>query len=168
MYTRDNFWKDFHSHLIWVNKLKSKYYLMFFILNISKATLRAWFGTICVQKQPLEVFCKKGVLRNFAKFTRKHLLKGIFLQAALLKKVLQHRCFSVNFVNFLRTPVLQNISGGCFLIINSVFMIDETNKTFVWNTWSLFNTVFLYLSFTGMWLMWFSLGTFPVFSKMNN
>ena len=24
------------------------------------------------QKQPPEVFCKKGVLRNFAKFTEKH------------------------------------------------------------------------------------------------
>ena len=31
------------------------------------------------QKQPPEVFCKKGVLRNFAKFTGKHLCQSLFL-----------------------------------------------------------------------------------------
>ena len=30
------------------------------------------------QKQPPEVFCKKGVLRNFAKFTGKHLCQSLF------------------------------------------------------------------------------------------
>ena len=46
-----------------------------------------------------EVFCEKGVLRNFAKFTGKHAAP-----ATLLKKRLCHRCFPVNFVKFLRTP----------------------------------------------------------------
>ena len=55
-----------------------------------------------------EVFCKKGVLRNFAKFTGKHLWP-----ATLLKKGLWHRCFPVNFAKFLRTPFLQN-TDGCF------------------------------------------------------
>ena len=31
------------------------------------------------QKQPPEVFCKKGVLRNFKKFTGKHLCQSLFL-----------------------------------------------------------------------------------------
>ena len=31
-----------------------------------------------IQKQPPEVFCKKGVLRNFAKFTGKHLCQSLF------------------------------------------------------------------------------------------
>ena len=31
-----------------------------------------------IQKQPPEVFCKKGVLRNFAKFTGKHLCQSFF------------------------------------------------------------------------------------------
>ena len=31
-----------------------------------------------------------------------------------LKKRLWHRCFSVNFAEFLRTPFLQKSSGGCF------------------------------------------------------
>ena len=30
------------------------------------------------QKQPPEVFCKKGVLRNVAKFTGKHLCQRLF------------------------------------------------------------------------------------------
>ena len=44
-----------------------------------------------------DVFCKKGVLRNFTKF------RGL-RPATLLKKRLCHRCFTVNFEKFLRTP----------------------------------------------------------------
>ena len=34
-----------------------------------------------VQKQsPLEVFCEKGVLKNFAKFTEKHLCWSLFVK----------------------------------------------------------------------------------------
>ena len=58
-----------------------------------------------------DVFCKKGVLRNFTKFRGKHLCQSVFFDkdaglrpATLLKKRLWHRCFPVNFVNFLRTP----------------------------------------------------------------
>ena len=60
-----------------------------------------------------EVFCKKGVLGNFTKFTGKHLCQGLFFDkvadlgpAILLKKRLWHRCFPVNFGKFLRTPFL--------------------------------------------------------------
>ena len=35
-------------------------------------------GTSCFQKQPPEVFYKKGVLRNFTKFTGKHLCQRLF------------------------------------------------------------------------------------------
>ena len=57
-----------------------------------------------------DVFHKKGgVLRNFAKFTRKHLCQRLFFNktahhrpATLFKKSLWHRCFPVNFANFLR------------------------------------------------------------------
>ena len=67
---------------------------------------RRWFRKLCVSYKIVkenisfrssrpEPFCKKGVLRNFAKFTGKHLF---------LKKRLWHRCFPVNFVKFLRTP----------------------------------------------------------------
>ena len=57
-----------------------------------------------------DVFYKKDVLRNFAKFTEKHLCQSLFFNkvaglrpATLLKKRLCHRCFPVNFVKFLRT-----------------------------------------------------------------
>ena len=32
-----------------------------------------------MQKQPSEGFFKKGVMRNFAEFTRKHLYRNLFL-----------------------------------------------------------------------------------------
>ena len=57
-----------------------------------------------------EVFCKKGFLINFAKFTGKHLCQSLFFNssvlrlATLLKKSLWHMCFPVNFTKFLRTP----------------------------------------------------------------
>ena len=30
------------------------------------------------QKQPLEVFCEKGFLKNFSKFTERHLGQSLF------------------------------------------------------------------------------------------
>ena len=61
-----------------------------------------------------EVFCKKGVLRNFAKFTGKPLHQSLCFNknaglrlAILLKKELWHRCFPVNFAKFLRTPIFK-------------------------------------------------------------
>ena len=61
---------------------------------------------------------KKGVLRNFAKFTGKHLGQSLLFNkvaglrpATLLKGRLWHRCFPVNFAKFVRAPFLQNTSG---------------------------------------------------------
>ena len=61
---------------------------------------------------------KKDVLRNFTKFTEKHLRQSLFCKkiaalrpATLLKKKLWHSCFPVNFAKFLRTPFLQNTPG---------------------------------------------------------
>ena len=34
------------------------------------------------------------------------------------KKRLQHRCFLANFTKFLRTPFLQNTSGGCWNVMD--------------------------------------------------
>ena len=56
---------------------------------------------------------KKGVLRNFTKFTGKQLCQSLFFckvvglwPGTLLKKRLWHRCFPVNFAKFTRTPFL--------------------------------------------------------------
>ena len=56
-----------------------------------------------------EMFCRKGVLKNFAKFTGNHLCQSLFFNkdlrpATLLKKRLWHRCFLVNIAKFLRAP----------------------------------------------------------------
>ena len=67
------------------------------------------------QKQPPEVFYKKGVLENFANFTGKNLFKPIFDKVAGLKtceyieKRLQYRSFPIKFWKFLRTSFLKNI-----------------------------------------------------------
>ena len=60
-----------------------------------------------------EVFYKKGVLRNFAKFIGKHLCQSLFFNkvaglgpATLLKKRLWYRCFPLNIAKFLKTPFL--------------------------------------------------------------
>ena len=70
-----------------------------------------------------EVFCKKGVLRNFIKFAGKHLCHSLFFNkvacqslffnkvaglrpAVWLKKRLWRRYFPVNFAKFLRIPFL--------------------------------------------------------------
>ena len=62
---------------------------------------------------------RKGVLRNFTRFTGKHLCQSLFFicvrLATLLKKRLWHRCFPVNFAKFLRTLFLQNTFGRLFL-----------------------------------------------------
>ena len=57
-----------------------------------------------------EIQFPKGVLRNFVKFTGKHLCQSLFFNkvaglrpAALLKKRLWHRYFLVNSEKFLRT-----------------------------------------------------------------
>ena len=67
---------------------------------------------------------KKGVLKNFAKFTGKTCARVSLLiklqawgprPATLLKKRLWHKCVPVNFVKFLRTNFLQNTSGRLLL-----------------------------------------------------
>ena len=61
----------------------------------------------------LEVFCRKGVLRNFEKFTGKHLCQSLLFNkvaglrtVTLLKKRFWCRCFPVNFSKFLKTPFI--------------------------------------------------------------
>ena len=73
-----------------------------------------WIGLFSVwsfRSSRPEVFCTKGVLKHFANFTGKHLRQSLFFNkaadlrpATLLKNRPWHRCFSVNFAKFLRTP----------------------------------------------------------------
>ena len=68
------------------------------------------------------VFCKKDVLTNFTKFTRKHLrktevegLQGL-QSLTFSKKRFRRRCFLVNSAKFLITLPLKNPLDGCFCI----------------------------------------------------
>ena len=90
-----------------------------------------------------EVFCKKDVLRNFAKFTGKHLCQSLFFNkvaglrpATLLKKRLWQRCFPMNFLRFLRTPLLQNTSGGCFWTYSKPFVRLDIQNPSIFSTLS--------------------------------
>ena len=74
-----------------------------------------------------EVFYKKVVLRNFAKFTRKHLRQRVFFNKVaglrlFIKKGLWHRCFLVNFAKFLRTPFVTEHMW--WLLLNTVNISD--------------------------------------------
>ena len=71
-----------------------------------------------------DVFCKKDVLKIFAKFIGKNLCWSPFLNRpkTLLKRILQDRCFPVSFAKFLRTLFIQNTSGRLLLSF----------RTFVW------------------------------------
>ena len=79
--------------------------------KIIKAPLWAtWYNFPDKNRSSLsEVFCKKGVPRNFSKFTGKHLWQGLSFNklagrpATLLKKIPWHRRFPVNFEKFLKT-----------------------------------------------------------------
>ena len=66
-------------------------------------------------------FVKKVLLKNFSKFTGKHLSQSLYFNkvarrrpATLLKKRLWHRCFPVNFAKSLRTPSLIEHLRCCF------------------------------------------------------
>ena len=95
--------------VIFLERQKQK---QFFILYLCLIQLKSC-NCIKIEKQPPEVFCKKGVSKNFTKFTGKHLCQSLFLNKVadlrpetLLRKRLWHRCFPVNFANFLRIPFI--------------------------------------------------------------
>ena len=119
------------SSTISVRKILHNYNLQFLLLYIQfigyshKGTL----GTLLYNNMNLGSFVcfirsshrrcsiKKGVPRDIAKFTGKHLCQSLFLNkvavlrpATLLKKRHLHRCFPVNFAKFLRTTFCRNTS----------------------------------------------------------
>ena len=95
------------------------------------------------QKQLLEAFCRKKCSLKFRKIHRKtsvpefrvsFLIKLQAAPATLLKKRLWHRCFPVNFLNFLRTPFLQNTSGRLLLHVAKSPYLVTTRKNKVMGT----------------------------------
>ena len=62
----------------------------------------------------------KNVLKNFAKFTGKHLCQSLLFNQTLLKKRLWRRYLPANFSKFLRIPFLQSTSGRLLLLVGRV------------------------------------------------
>ena len=87
----------------------------------------------------LYVFCKIGVLSNFGKLTKTHPCRSLFFNkavdprpATLLKTIIRHRYFPVNFAKFLRTlyraaPVAASVKQ----ILNQ-FVPSSNKKTWIW------------------------------------
>ena len=93
-----------------------------------------------VRSSDLMCSIKKGVLKNFATFTEKHLCQILFFNkvrpATLLKKRLWHRCFAVNFERFLKTPIF--IEHLQWLLLQSHVKIQSS-----WSEWAKSLQVFL-------------------------
>ena len=94
------------------------------------------------RSSPRKVLYKKGVLKNFTKFRRKHLCQSLFFSkvadlrpATLLQKILWHMYFPVNFARFLRifffTEHLQTTtSGHSWVVALRCCEIEYPNHTF--------------------------------------
>ena len=96
---------------------------VYFLMFICHAKFMASenFASIKSRSSHLRFSIKKGVVRNFAKFTGNNLCPSFYFNkvaglrpATLSKKRLWHRCFPVNFAKFPGKPFLQNTSSGCF------------------------------------------------------
>ena len=86
--------------------------------------LRLFFGLLLTKRyrrSRSEVFCKKDVLRNIAKFTGKHLCQRFFFNKVA---GLWHRCFPVNLAKFLTTSFFtEHLRWQLLKIILSINLI---------------------------------------------
>ena len=89
-----------------------------------------------------QIFYKIAALKNFTKFKWKHLRPV----AKSVKKRLQHRCFPVNFVKFLKTPFLQNTSGQLLLNFFIYFTVSLPPSELIENRLFPFLNMFYYKS----------------------
>ena len=98
-----------------------------------------------IKKHPPEGLCKKGVLKKSHKIHLKTpVLASLFNRVSgprsttLLKRRLQHRCFQVNFVKFLRTPFLQNTSVICLTVSFQKEVLYICSKLLLLEKWTKF------------------------------
>ena len=106
------------------------------------------------------MFYKIVVLKDFAKFTGKHLCWSFFVKrracnsikkslraCSFIKNRFEHQCFPMNFMKFLKTPLLYNTSGRLLVIL---VMRDSLNVFLAFSTspphlfLNMFVTVFLF------------------------
>ena len=71
--------------------------LLIFVSYISYFTFNKKCLTSFMRSSHSEMFCQKGVLKNFSKLAGKHLCQSLFFnKVAGLRPRLWHRCFPVN------------------------------------------------------------------------
>ena len=136
------FWSIKYIHnreykMYWQNEKIAKLWVLSIFLT--KEGLNKYIKLLCEMKlrEITDVFCKKGVLRNFAKFTWKHLCWSLFFNKlaglrpeSLLKRDSDTGVFRWILWNFLRTPFLQNLCSGCFFIKDLFLSIFCNDKSF--------------------------------------
>ena len=102
---------------------------------------------------------RKGVPRNFAKFTGKHLRQSLFFNKVgglspeackFIKKRLWHRCFPVNFAKFLRAPFLTE-HVLWLLLIKTLHTYDVNESTKFMNKYIPIDMVNILLSSIATW-----------------
>ena len=124
----------YRASTLWA-KVLPEYKLAISLNNLKRKT-KKWKKENCqcwlCRSSRLELFCKTGVLKNFTKFTGKHLCQRRFLNkvaglrsTSLLKKRLCHRYFPVNFVNFLRAPFSIEHLWWLLLIMQNVNSVSS-------------------------------------------
>ena len=120
--------KNFFSRSLFIQKVPSDMFDSVLNTPLELLTIFAKSSILDVQLRSeyadgtVNYFCKrlrsshrrssvrKGVLRNFAKFTAKHLCQSLFFN----KLQAWHWCFPVNFAKFLRTPFQEITLDDCF------------------------------------------------------
>ena len=80
------------------------------LVTLSKSNLKQ---RNTLQKQ---MFYKKGVLKDFAKF-KWNTCARVFFNKVFLKQRLWHRCFPVNFAQLFRAPIWKKTSGRLLLAL---------------------------------------------------
>ena len=109
----------FKIQIVWGTSLV---FLQFELHELSRAFVKHAKLWLFLQKQPPDVFNKKGVLRNFVKFTGKHLCQSLFLNKV---EVL---------CNFIKETLAQVFSRGFCEISKNTFFTEQ-----LWTPASVFN-----------------------------
>ena len=109
------------------------------ILNINELSNEHW-GTLLRSSRP-EVFCKKDVLRNFGKLTRKHLCQSLFKIKFQAYSEISKNTFFTEHLRWLLLASYNNVPGTtieplsipCFIFCKSP-LLSIFNKLFdVWH-----------------------------------
>ena len=81
----------------------------------------------CFRSSHQRYSVRNCILRNFAKFTGKHLYQSLFFNKVASLRLWQ-RCFPVNFAKFLRNLFYRTHLGDCFSCFLGILKSDQ--KTF--------------------------------------